>query len=64
MSAMWNVSAMSTLACCGIMVRPTDGLNGPVESAVTIGVQACPDRLLTGYDYSTKVCRALLVMDF
>ena len=30
---------------------------------VTIGVWACPDQLLTGYDYSTKVCHVLLVMD-
>ena len=31
---------------------------------VTIGVQACPDQLLTGYDYGIKVCHVLLVMDF
>ena len=31
---------------------------------VMIGVQACSDWLLTGYDYSTKVCHVLLVMDF
>ena len=30
---------------------------------VTIGVWACPDRLLTGYDYTTKVCLVVLVMD-
>ena len=29
-----------------------------------IRVQACLDQLLTGYDYSTKVCHMLLVMDF
>ena len=29
-----------------------------------IEVQACLDRLLTGNDYSTKVCHMLLVMDF
>ena len=32
--------------------------------SVTIEVWACLDWLLTGYDYSTKVCRASLVMDF
>ena len=30
---------------------------------VTIRVWACPDRLLTGYDYGTKVCHSVLVMD-
>ena len=33
-------------------------------AGVTIEVQACPDWLHIGYDYSTKVCHELLVMDF
>ena len=30
---------------------------------VTIWVQACPDQLFTSYDYGTKVCHSILVMD-
>ena len=30
---------------------------------VMIGVQACLDQLLMGYDYGTKECLVLLVMD-
>ena len=40
------------------------GINWIFFLCVMIRVWVCPDQLLTGYNYSTKMCYTLLVMDF
>ena len=44
--------------------HPEYRVHAILASSVTIGVRVYPDWLLTGYDYSTKVCHALLVINF
>ena len=39
------------------------GCNQAFSPHVMIWVWACLDQLLTGYDYGTKVCHSVLVMD-